>query len=78
MAILKKPSLGQHVREIVYHKTPGADVKYKMGKFQRHLSDEEMQIVQTAVRNAGFIGQKADPVINMLIQKSVSSDKGRT
>lgn len=78
MAILKKPSLGEHVREIVYHKTPRADEEYKMGEFQRHLSDEEMQLVQTAVRNAGFIDRKADRVVNMLMQKSVSSDGGGT
>jgi hypothetical protein len=78
MAILKKPSLGQHVREIVYHKTPRADVEYRMGIFERHLSDEEMQLVQTSVRNAGFIGEKADRVVNMLMQKSVSHDKGNT
>jgi hypothetical protein len=78
MAILKKPSLGEHVREIVYHKTPRAGVEYRMGEFQRHLSDEETQLVQTAVRNAGFIDQKADRVFNMLMQKTVSSDKGGT
>lgn len=75
---LKKPSLGQNVREIVYHKTPCADEEYRMGDYQRHLCDEDMQLVQAAVRNAGFVGQKADRVVNMLMQKTTSTEKGGT
>ncbi|KAJ5368102.1 uncharacterized protein N7496_007862 [Penicillium cataractarum] len=60
-----------NVREIVYHKTPRANEEYRMGGYQRHLCDEDMQLVQTALRNTRFVGQKTDSVVNMLINDKI-------
>jgi hypothetical protein len=57
MDILKRPSLGEHVRHIEYNVdcctwTPNPQQP------RRELSGEELQLLRAAVRKAGFVGDE--------------------
>lgn len=69
MDILKRPTLGHYVRHVECC-TPTARYKdYEETKPQRGLSDEDMNLVQAAVRKAGFTGPSEHQVVNMLMQR---------
>ncbi|KAJ5099547.1 hypothetical protein N7532_006548 [Penicillium argentinense] len=67
--ILKKPRLGTFVNHIecpvlttITHEWTGTP--------QRHLAEEEMNLVQSMVREAGFEGLEKERVVSMLLQKT--------
>ena len=76
MDILKRPCLGAFVERIDYIKTPKYGIDYTEKEYERNLSDEEMRLLRTAVRNAGFSGTREERVVNMLMQKTPNKDDG--
>ncbi|KAF4767684.1 hypothetical protein N7455_011307 [Penicillium solitum] len=69
MDILKRPSLGNYVRHVECCTATSSHMDYKQVKSQRDLSNEEINLVQKAVKKGGFTGLQVDRVVNMLMQR---------
>ncbi|KAI9929540.1 hypothetical protein ASPWEDRAFT_183991 [Aspergillus wentii DTO 134E9] len=69
MDIIRRPSLGYFVRQIDHWQPLRGPEEYKEGVFERELSDEDMRLLASAVRKAGFVDRNERRVINMLMQK---------
>lgn len=76
MDILKRPCLGEFVEHIDYIKTPIYGIDYTEKEYERDLNEEDMRLLRTAVRNAGFTGAREERVVNMLMQKAPNKDDG--
>lgn len=70
MDILKRPRLGQFVERIEFIRTPDLSDDYPAKDYERELNPEDMGLLRTAVRDAGFVGPKEERVVNMLMQKT--------
>lgn len=70
MEILKKPSLGNYVREIQQQRRPSPGAPYIGRDEQRKLSEGDMNLIREAVKRAGFSGTQESAVINMLMQNT--------
>lgn len=70
MDILKRPRLGQFVERIEFIRTPDDSSDYPAKDYERELNPEDMGLLRTAVRDAGFVGAKEERVVNMLMQKT--------
>ncbi|KAJ5437526.1 hypothetical protein N7445_006070 [Penicillium cf. griseofulvum] len=68
MDILKRPNLGTYVRHVECCNATYRRMGYKEAKFQRDLSEEEMNLVRKAVRKGGFTARE-ERVVNMLMQR---------
>ncbi|KAJ5375685.1 hypothetical protein N7517_007691 [Penicillium concentricum] len=68
MDILKRPNLGNYVRHVECCTATCMRMDYKEVESQRDLSNEEMNLVRSAVRKGGFTAQE-DRVVNMLTQR---------
>jgi hypothetical protein len=68
MDILKRPKRALYVQHIECHKATTWHMDYKEVQPMRDLSNEEMNLIQTAVGKGGFIGLEADRVVKMLMQ----------
>ncbi|OQD62059.1 hypothetical protein PENPOL_c014G02440 [Penicillium polonicum] len=69
MDILKRPSLGNYVRHVECCTATSSHMDYKQVKYQRNLRNEEIDLVQKAVKKGGFTGLQVDRVVNMLMQR---------
>ncbi|KOS48628.1 hypothetical protein ACN38_g323 [Penicillium nordicum] len=69
MDILKRPSLGNYVRHVECCTATSSHMDYKQVKSQRNLSNEEIDLVQEAVKKGGFTGLQVDRVFNILMQR---------
>ncbi|KAJ5291818.1 hypothetical protein N7478_001069 [Penicillium angulare] len=78
MEILKKPRLGNYVREVQQYWRPNHNVAYVERQGQRglRLSTDEMNIICAAVQKAGFSNSQESDVINMLMQDSTEGACG--
>ncbi|KAJ5096992.1 hypothetical protein N7456_007713 [Penicillium angulare] len=78
MEILKRPRLGNYVREIQQYWRPIHNVAYVERQGQRglKLSTNEMNLICAAVQRAGFSGPQESAVINMLMQDSTDGARG--
>ncbi|KAJ5215873.1 uncharacterized protein N7498_002280 [Penicillium cinerascens] len=68
MEILKKPQLGNYVREIVQTREPSMEHHYVQTAEQRELSAGDRGLLRAAVQKAGFAGSQESAVFNMLMQ----------
>jgi hypothetical protein len=69
LAILRRPQLGDYVRHIEFDRPPCSYADYEIkNKDLKELSDEDHTKLRTAVKNAGFTGEYAEKVINMVLQ----------
>lgn len=77
--ILKRPRLGQYVRQIEYYWRPNCEVDYaeeENKRYLRDLSESELHLLRTAVQRAGFTGPKESRATNMLMQET-ANDGGK-
>ncbi|KAL2823567.1 hypothetical protein BDW59DRAFT_180599 [Aspergillus cavernicola] len=70
MDIVRRPSLGHYVRRIECRAKLPIHAGYVKLAPQRQLSDEDIQLLRVATRNAGFVDSQEDLVLNMLMQTS--------
>ncbi|KAL4879756.1 hypothetical protein BJY04DRAFT_219843 [Aspergillus karnatakaensis] len=68
LTILRKPRLGIWVRHIRVQRQPGVHGRYQPGPWQRALGANDLSLLQSATRNAGFTGQAEVTVMNMLME----------
>ncbi|KAJ5389901.1 uncharacterized protein N7496_000969 [Penicillium cataractarum] len=76
MDIVKRPCLGHFVERIEYVLTPSDGGDYPELPYQRNLSADDMHLLRRAVQNAGFLGNKEERIINMLMQTKLDHDLG--
>ncbi|RHZ67171.1 uncharacterized protein CDV56_109379 [Aspergillus thermomutatus] len=72
--ILRKPSLGCYVRHIEYKQTVSRYREYVVKPYGGKLSKEDMRLLRSATRRAGFTGALEERVFNMLMRESVVRD----
>jgi hypothetical protein len=80
MSILKRPSLGQYVREIRYYGRPTDACDWENVNKEQHprdLSESDMDLLKSYVRRAGFTGSNEKSVLNMLVQKKTGDRRGQ-
>ncbi|KAF9887234.1 hypothetical protein FE257_010362 [Aspergillus nanangensis] len=70
MEVLRRPSLGKYVRELQQGWRPSRETSYVEMETQRDLPASDMDLLQTAVQKAGFVGSEGCTVLNMLMQDS--------
>jgi hypothetical protein len=76
MDILRKPSLGRYVRHIEYKQTVSRYEEYVVEPYKRKLNEEDMWLLRSATRRAGFRGPLEERVLNMLMRESLESVVG--
>ncbi|KAJ5735755.1 uncharacterized protein N7483_000880 [Penicillium malachiteum] len=79
MSILKKPFLGQYVRDLSYYGRPrhsGIWNGGKRGSHPRDLNQTDLSLLKKAIRRAGFSGSDEETVLDMAIQKETGDDDG--
>lgn len=69
LSILRRPQLGDYVHHIEFDRPPGGHADYEIKNDDlKELNDEDSQRLRIAVKNAGFAGEYAEKVINMVLQ----------
>lgn len=68
MDILKRPSLGEHVRHIEYNVDCCTWTVPNPQQPRRELSGQELQLLRAAVRRAGFVGDEGLRVLDLLLE----------
>lgn len=69
LSILRRPQLGDYVHHIEFDRPPGGYADYEIKNDDlKELSDEDHTRLRQAVKDAGFTGEYADKVINMVLQ----------
>jgi hypothetical protein len=67
MDILKRPSLGEHVRHIEYN-VDYLTNDHNPKQPRREVSSQEMQLLRAATHRAGFVGDEGYRVIDLLLE----------
>ncbi|EAW19873.1 uncharacterized protein NFIA_094930 [Aspergillus fischeri NRRL 181] len=75
MDILRKPSLGHYVRHIEYRQTKSRYRLYDVKPYEPKPDEEDMRLLRSATRRAGFTEALQERVLNMLLRKSVVGDR---
>lgn len=71
LSILRRPQLGDYVHHIEFDRPPSGYADYDIeSESLRDLTDEDHVRLRKAVKDAGFTGQYADKVVNMVLQRS--------
>lgn len=69
LSILRRPQLGDYVHHIEFDRPPSGYADYEIiNEDLKELNGEDSQRLRIAVKNAGFAGEYAEKVINMVLQ----------
>ncbi|KAJ6022107.1 hypothetical protein N7540_007611 [Penicillium herquei] len=80
MSMLKRPFLGQYVRDLRYYGRPRYSGIWKGGKrgsYPRDLSQKDLSLLKRVIQLAGFSGSAEETVLDMAIQKETGDFDGK-